>query len=225
MKSFEEEIARLSPKRLALLCLELKSQLDGLRQSSSDLIAIIGMGCRFPGGAHSPEEFWRLLQNGVDAICEVPPGRWDNDRYYDADPAAPGKMYTRCGGFLKEIDQFDAEFFGISPREARRLDPQHRLLLEVSWEALDHVGQSADRLAGSQTGVFVGIGIDDYAKLQLKTLPTSSIDAYTGTGNAFCFAAGRLSYLLGLNGPSLATDTACSTSLVTVHLACQSLRA
>jgi acyl transferase domain-containing protein len=224
MSVFENEIAGLSPKRLALLCLELKGQLDGLRSARPEPIAIIGMGCRFPGGAHTPEEFWRLLEGGVDAVCDLPPGRWDSDAYYDPNPAAPGKMYTRQGGFLKEIDGFDAEFFGISPREVKNMDPQHRLLLEVGWEALEHAGQSADRLAGTQTGVFVGIGIDDYAKLQLKTLPASSIDAYTGTGNAFCFASGRLSYLLGLHGPSIAMDTACSTSLVTIHLACQSLR-
>jgi acyl transferase domain-containing protein len=225
MSRFEDEIAALSPKRLALLCMELKAQLERAQPSHLEPIAVIGMGCRFPGGASSPETFWRLLRDGVDASREVPAERWDTGAYFDPDPAAAGKMYTSRGGFLDRVDAFDPEFFGISPREARSLDPQHRLLLEVGWEALEHAGLAVDRLAGTLTGVFVGIGIDDYAKLQLKTLPASAIDAYTGTGNAFCFAAGRLSYLLGLQGPSMALDTACSTSLVTIHLACQSLRA
>ena len=225
MSGLPDDLAGLSPKRLALLCLELQAQIDGMRQARPEPIAIIGIGCRLPGGASTPEEFWRLLREGVDAVREVPAGRWDAQTYYDPDPAVAGKMYTRSGGFLEPIDQFDPEFFGISPREARSMDPQQRLLLEVSWEALEHAGQPTDRLAGTRTGVFVGIGIDDYAKLQLKTLPASAIDAYTGTGNAFCFAAGRLSYLLGTHGPSIAMDTACSTSLVTIHLACMSLRA
>src|SRR5580704_13348477 len=219
MSDFANEIAGLSPKRLALLCLDLKAELDAAREAPTEPIAIIGMGCRLPGGVNNVGEFWRLLREGTDGVCEVPSGRWDVETYYDANPAAPGKMYTRQGGFLERVDQFDSEFFGISPREARNMDPQQRLLLEVAWEALEHASQPVDQLEGSQTGVFVGIGIDDYAKLQLKNLPTSSIDAYTGTGNAFCFASGRLSYLLGVHGPSIALDTACSSSLVTIHLA------
>lgn len=180
------------------------------------------MGCRFPGGANSPEAFWELLSRGKEAIVPVPSQRWDAEAYYDENPDLPNKTYARYGGFLDAVDQFDPQFFGMTPREAIALDPQQRLLLEVSWEALENAGIAPQKLTGTQTGVFVGIGLDDYAKRQIKQqIP---IDAYTGSGNAFCFASGRLSYFLGLQGPSLAIDTACSTSLVTVHLACQSLR-
>jgi 3-oxoacyl-(acyl-carrier-protein) synthase/acyl carrier protein len=184
-------------------------------------IAIIGMGCRFPG-ASDPTAFWRLLRNGEDAIREVPPDRFDQHAFYDPDPAAPGKMNTRWGGFLDEVDQFDPHFFGISPREAARMDPQQRLLLEVTWEALQDAGQVPERLAGSPTGVFIGIATNDYGRLQWNDL--DRIDAYAGTGNALSIAANRISYLLDFRGPSLAIDTACSSSLVAVHLACCSLR-
>jgi acyl transferase domain-containing protein len=163
-----------------------------------------------------------LLHDGVDAITEVPPDRWDIASYYDPNPDAPGKMYSRHGGFVQQLQEFDPHFFGISPREALSLDPQQRLLLEVSWEALEHANLVPERLSGSQTGVFVGICSHDYA--QILGDRELEIDAYLGTGNAHSVAAGRLSYLLGLRGPSLAIDTACSSSLVTVHLACQSLR-
>src|SRR6266571_5784730 len=207
-----QELAALSPKRLALLCAELEAELESVRGSANEPIAIIGMACRFPG-ADSPEAFWRLLSDGVDAITEVPRDRWDIDALYDPDPERPGKTYSRHGGFIEGVDRFDPLFFGISPREAAAIDPQHRILLEVSWEALEHAGWAPAKLAGSDTGVFMGIGIDDYAKRQLKGSGAFGIDAYTGTGNAFCFAAGRLSYALGLHGPSVALDTACSTSL------------
>jgi len=224
MNSISERVDQLSPLQRALLALkEARAKLEAAERAKTEPIAIIGMGCRFPGNANNPEAFWQLLRNGVDAIREVPADRWDIDAYYDPDPDTPGKMYARYGGFLEQVDQFDPQFFGITPREAASMDPQQRLLLEVSWEALEHSGLSPHKLVGSRTGVFVGIGIDDYAKAQIKT--STPIDAYTGSGNAFCFAAGRLSYVLGLQGPSLAVDTACSTSLVTVHLACQSLRA
>ncbi|MEU8547597.1 type I polyketide synthase [Streptomyces roseoverticillatus] len=183
-------------------------------------IAIIGMGCRFPR-AGNPEEFWQLLLDGVDAISEVPPDRWNADELYDADPAAPGKMITRWGGFLDGVDRFDREFFGISPREASAVDPQQRLLLEVAWEALEDAGQVSTALAGTDTGVFVGISSYDYALLQAPRL--DGIDAYWGTGVALSVAANRISYLLDLRGPSLAVDTACSSSLVALHTACQSL--
>lgn len=184
-------------------------------------IAIIGLGCRFPGAAN-PEAFWRLLQDGVDAITEVAKNRWDVDAFYDRNPATPGKMNTRWGGFLEHVDLFDAEFFGISPREAAGMDPQQRLVLEVSWEALENAGQAPKKLAGGQTGVFIGISTNDYSRRQFGSL--AAINAYTGTGSAFSIAANRLSYLLDLRGPSLAVDTACSSSLVAVHYACQSLR-
>ena len=184
-------------------------------------IAVIGLGCRFPG-ADGPDAFWQLLRDGVDAITEVPSDRWDVEALYNEIPATPGKMNTRWGGFLKEVDRFDPHFFGISPREAARMDPQQRLLLEVSWEALEHAGQVPDELSGSQTGVFVGISSYDYSRLQFSD--PARIDAYAGTGNAHSIAANRLSYVLDLRGPSIAVDTACSSSLVAVHLAMRSLR-
>ncbi|KAM3115390.1 amino acid adenylation domain-containing protein [Phormidesmis sp. 146-33] len=223
MNAFLEQITDLSPKRLALLAVELKSQLDALQQSKTEPIALVGMGCRFPGANH-PAAFWQLLRDGIDPISEVPPERWQVDAYYDPNPNAPGKTYTRWGGFLSQVDQFDPDFFGISSREAISIDPQQRLLLEVAWEALEHAGQAPRDLMGSKTGVFVGIGTSDYANLQARAENPAAIDAYLGTGNGFCFAAGRLSYLLGLQGPSLALDTACTSSLMAVHLACQSLR-
>ena len=185
-------------------------------------IAVIGIGCRFPG-ADSPDAFWRLLRDGVDAIREVPPDRWNVADHDGPDPTAPGRMSTRWGGFLDQVDLFDAQFFGISPREAASLDPQQRLLLEVSWEALEDAGQAPDRLAGTQTGVFVGISSMDYAQLAGR-LSSHAVDVYTSTGNAHSIAANRLSYALDLRGPSVALDTACSSSLVALDLACRSLR-
>jgi acyl transferase domain-containing protein len=173
-------------------------------------------------GADSPAALWKLLQDGRDAITEVPADRWNVDDYYDPVPATPGKMHTRWGGFLDQVDCFDAEFFGISAREACFMDPQQRLVLEVTWEALESAGIVPDRLAGSRTGVFIGISNFDYNRLLCRDF--STMDAYSSTGTILAIAANRLSYLLNLRGPSLAVDTACSSSLVTVHLACQSLR-
>jgi acyl transferase domain-containing protein len=144
-------------KRALFALKDMRTKLDAIEQAKTEPIAIIGMACRFPGDANTPEAFWRLLYNGADAISEVPPDRWDIEAFYDPDPEVPGKMYTRWGGFLKQVDQFDPQFFGISPREAMSLDPQQRLLLEVSWEALERAGLAADKLAESQTGVFLGI--------------------------------------------------------------------
>jgi acyl transferase domain-containing protein/acyl carrier protein len=182
-------------------------------------IAIIGLGCRFPG-AKDPEAFWRLMCNGGDAITEVPPERFDINAVYDPRPGIPGKLNTRWGGFLEQVDQFDPYFFGISPREAAAMDPQQRLLLEVAWEALEDAGQVPDKFAGSQTGVFVGMCNSDYNTLLRDP---AALDVYFTAGVALSVLAGRLSYVLGLQGPSVALDTACSTSLVAVHLACQSL--
>ncbi len=162
------------------------------------------------------------MRNGVDGISEVPLQRWNAQACYDPHQATPGKMNTRWGGFLSEVDQFDPSFFGISPREAARMDPQQRLLLEVAWETLEQAGQAPDQLTASQTGVFIGISSNDYARIQFQD--TNALDAYTGTGNAHSIAANRLSYFLDLRGPSVAIDTACSSSLVAVHQACQSLR-
>ncbi|MEM8533214.1 MAG: aminotransferase class III-fold pyridoxal phosphate-dependent enzyme, partial [Chloroflexota bacterium] len=191
------------------------------KQPHNEPIAIVGVGCRFPG-AENIEAFWDLLIQGTSAIREVPAQRWNADQFYDPTPAIKGKMNTRWGGFLEHIDTFDAPFFGISPREAACMDPQQRLLLEVAWEALEHGGLTSDQLTGTNTGVFVGISTNEYQRLQFSH--PDSIDAYAGTGTALSIAANRLSYLLNLNGPSMAIDTACSSSLVAVHLACQSLR-
>ncbi|MBC7878685.1 MAG: amino acid adenylation domain-containing protein [Anaerolineales bacterium] len=190
-------------------------------KNTNEPIAIIGLSCRFPK-ASNPQAFWELLRNGVDAITEVPPDRWNVDDFYSSDPATPGKVTSRWGGFLDGIDLFDPHFFGISPREATRMDPQQRLLLEVSWEALENAFIPPQSLAGSRTGVFIGISSSDYSRLQFDD--PEKIDAYAGTGNAHSIAANRLSYLFDLRGPSMAVDTACSSSLVAVHLACQSLR-
>ncbi|MDM8558776.1 amino acid adenylation domain-containing protein [Candidatus Parabeggiatoa sp. HSG14] len=188
---------------------------------TNEAIAIIGLGCRFPG-AENPQAFWQLLRDGNDAITEVPLSRWDINAFYDPNPETPDKMNTRWGGFLEKVAEFDPKFFGISPLEANKMDPQQRLLLEVTWEALENAAIAPDKLAGSQTGVFIGISTDDYAHLQSKHKTT--VDSYFGSGNASSIAANRLSYLLDLRGTSVAVDTACSSSLVAVHQACQNLR-
>ena len=184
-------------------------------------IAIIGMACRFPG-AEDSETFWQFLRDGRDAITAVPPERWDSKAFYDPTPATPGKMYTRWGGFLEQVDHFDADFFEIAPREAIFLDPQQRLLLEVTWEALEHAGLAPAQLDNSQTGVFIGISNYDYNRLVCQD--SAYMDAYSSTGTLLAVAANRLSYFFNLRGPSLAVETACSSSLVAVHLACQSLQ-
>lgn len=194
-------------------------------EATAEPIAIIGMSCRFPGGANTPEAFWQLLRGGRDAISEIPVERWNIDAYYDPDPSAPGKMYTRYGGFLQDISKFDAQFFGISPREALRMDPQQRLLVEVAWEALEHAGQAVEGLAGSSTGVFIGMMSNaEYSQLQVKHDDFTYNDPYFGVGGSSSIASGRLSYLFDLQGPTMTVDTACSSSLVSVHLACLSLR-
>lgn len=188
-------------------------------------IAVVGQACRFPGGANRPGAFWELLRDGVDAISDVPPGRWDREAFYSPDPGAPGKMYVCRNGFLRDwpTDRFDAAFFNLSPLEAAGLDPQQRLLLELSWEALEDAGIPADRLLGSRGGVFVGLASADYSQLASQ-LGLPRLDPYVGTGTAMNIAAGRLAYFLGLHGPVMALDTACSSSLVAAHLACRSLR-
>ncbi len=213
----------LSGVKLALLARQKRVELDAARLADAEPIALVGVGCRFPGGADTPERFWRLLRDGVDAIREVPTDRWRVDELYDPDPSAPGKMSTRWGGFLDAVDGFDAAFFGITPREAARMDPQQRLFLEVAWEALESAGQSRERLSGSRSGVFVAAYQNDYARL--LEADREALDAHTSTGTAHSILANRLSFLLNLSGPSLIVDTACSASLVAVHLACQSLRA
>ncbi|WP_342374538.1 acyltransferase domain-containing protein [Myxococcus stipitatus] len=220
----EKLVRGLSPeKRVSLARMLLRSVGEAVPEKRAEPIAIIGMGCRFPGGASDPASFWKLLRGGVDTVQEVPRERWDVDAHYDADPSAPGKMYTRHGTFLEGIDLFDPYFFGIPPRAAANLDPQHRLLLEVTWEALENAGLSPKSLAGSKTGVFIGGATGDYTKLLQGNGP-ERIDVSYLTGSLLTFATGRLSHLLDLQGPNLGVDTACSSSLVAVHLACQSLR-
>jgi acyl transferase domain-containing protein len=161
-----DSAGRLSLQKQALLALEeMQSRLDTVESSRTEPIAIIGIGCRFPGGADDDASYWQLLQDGVDAIREIPASRWNVDAFYDSDPDAPGKMYTRQGGFLDEVDTFDAPFFGISPREAVSLDPQQRLLLEVGWQALENAGVAPHTLVGSKTGVYVGVKENDYTKI------------------------------------------------------------
>nr|QEO74262.1 Beta-ketoacyl synthase [uncultured bacterium] len=201
----------------------LKERIASGQTTGREPIAVVGIGCRFPGGVDGPESFWQLLHDGVDAISEVPPDRWNADALYHSDRETPGTICSRAGGFVPGLDEFDADFFRIAPTEAASLDPQQRLLLEVSWEALEHAGIAAADLAGTESGVFVGICSEDYYRL-LASRELEAIDPYMKSGNAHSVAAGRLSYYLGLRGPSLAVDTACSSSLVAVHLACQSLR-
>jgi myxalamid-type polyketide synthase MxaE and MxaD len=191
------------------------------RETNTD-VALIGLACRLPGGVHTPAAFWELLVDRIDAITEVPPDRFNIDAYYDSRPGIPGRVMTRWGGFLDRIDQFDAAFFGISPREASLMDPQQRLLLELAWEALENGGQIPDQLVGSQTGVYIGLWLNDY-EARLFEDP-ALIDFYMTTGSGRYSASGRLSYMFGFQGPSVTVDTACSSSLVAVHHAVQSLR-
>jgi acyl transferase domain-containing protein/thioesterase domain-containing protein len=203
-------------QRRALLAIdELNAKVERLEHERSESIAIIGMGCRFPGGANDLDAYWNVLRDGRDAISEVPPDRWGG-------PDLDGKIATRYAGFLKDVDVagFDPGFFGLSPREAAAMDPQQRLALEVVWEAIEHAAIPPRRLAGSATGVFLGLFTNDYL---LKHARRTSVDTFMLSGTAFSAAAGRVSYLLGFEGPCVAVDTACSSSLVAVHLACQSL--
>lgn len=181
-------------------------------------IAIIGIGCRFPGDANDPESFWDVLSRGVDAVSEIPSTRWNVKEYYHAVPSS-GKTYSKWGGFINGIEEFDPESFGISPREAARMDPQQRMLLEVTWEALEDAGLPVTSLAGTNIGVFVGISTTDYAYAQIGR----PVDGYTATGGAASISANRISYWLSSTGPSMAVDTACSSALVATHLACQSI--
>lgn len=209
--------------RRALAAIDkLQQQLNHSERAKTEPIVIVGMACSFPGGCSSLEEYWSFLERGGDGIREIPTDRWDVARLYDPDPSIPGTIYCRHGGFLENVDRFDADFFGISPREAQCIDPQHRLLMETAWTALEDAGIVS--LAGLTAGVFTGICLNDYATHQLNATDYTRITPYDGSGNAFCFASGRLSYFLGAQGPSLSVDTACSSSLVALHLACLSLR-
>jgi polyketide synthase 5 len=184
-------------------------------------IAVIGMACRLPGGIDSPERLWEALLRGDDLVTEVPPDRWDADEYYDPQPGVPGRSVTKWGGFLDDVAGFDPEFFGINEREATAIDPQHRLLLETSWEAMEHAGLTRETMADSLTGVFVGLTHGDY---QLLAADAHVVEGpYGFTGSSFSLASGRIAYALGVHGPALTVDTACSSGLTAVHLACHSL--
>ena len=213
------ETEQLSPLKRALLEIrELRAGLEAEKRRRNEPIAILGIGCRYPGAAEGPEAFWELLRRGGDAIGAVPASRWSQDVFAD-------RIASPFGGFVEPLDAFDAAFFGISPREAATMDPQQRLVLELAWEALEHAALPAGALMGSLTGVFIGIGTSDYCLQRSKFAGLQPIDAYVTTGSvSHSVAAGRLAYWLGLQGPALAVDTACSSSLVAVHLACQSLR-
>ncbi|NES19344.1 MAG: GNAT family N-acetyltransferase, partial [Symploca sp. SIO3E6] len=187
-------------------------------------VAIIGMACRFPGDADSPQQYWSLLHDGIDGITEVPPTRWDIEQYYHPEKNQPGKIANRYGGFLTEVDQFEPDFFRISAREALYMDPQQRLLLEEHWKALEDAGINPESLSGTETGIFVGIAFHDYERLQDKYYQEQDLNIYFATGSSTAIGAGRLSYFFQLNGPSITVDTACSSSLSAVHLACQSIR-
>lgn len=203
---------------------DLKARLARHEQERAEPIALIGMGCRFPGGANSAEAYWEMLRDGVDAISEVPPQRWDLEQLHDPDNGAPGKMCSRFGGFIDDVDAFDAAFFGISPREAESMDPHQRVLLEVCWAALEHANIVPDSLFGSSTGVYIGVSSMDQVIQRMGEAALSEIGPYHGTGCAMAPIAGRVSYLLGLNGPSFVVDTACSSSLLSLHLAAEGLR-
>jgi acyl transferase domain-containing protein/SAM-dependent methyltransferase/acyl carrier protein len=217
---------KLSAVKQAFLALEeAEGKLAAIERERSEPIAIIGIGCRFPGGADSALSFWKNLRNGVSAITEVPRDRWDIDAYYDSNPEAPGKMATRWGAFIDGVDCFDADFFGITPREARSMDPQQRILMEIAWEALADAGHAdLEELEGSETGVYVGIASDDYAQMQMAAKGLEGIDTYYASGAARSIASGRLAYHFGFHGPAVSIDTACSSSLLAVHQACRSLK-
>lgn len=222
MTSLAERAAQLSPNARAALARELVRAGTTFPTDICEPVAVVGIGCRFPGNVTGPESFWQLLADGVDTIEQVPPDRWDADAFYDPDPSASGRMTTKWGGFVSDVDAFDADFFGITPREAVAMDPQHRMLLEVAWEALEHAGIPPDSLSGTRTGVMMGLSSWDYTIVNIER--RADIDAYLSTGTPHCAAVGRIAYLLGLRGPAVAVDTACSSSLVAIHLACQSLR-
>ena len=198
------------------------ASVEGLMEPASGF-AIVGYAARFPGAADA-EQFWQVLREGRDAVSEVPEDRWDVDAFYNPDPDAPGKIATRRGGFVDDVTGFDAPFFGMSAREVSMLDPQHRILLETAWRAVEHSGTAPTALANTNTGVFIGLATHDYLAMASSELSYAEIEAYLAIGTSASAAAGRISYRFGLQGPAVAVDTACSSSLVAIHQACQALR-
>ena len=198
-----------------------KERSDGARSD----IAIVGIACRLPGVSNTVDRFWDLLREGRDGVIDIPRTRWHNEHYYNPDPTVPGKLYVTQGGFLGEpVDLFDEAFFGIGSKEAEYMDPQHRLLLEVSWEAFEDAGLTQPQLTNSRTGVLIGICTRDYNDLIMQEPDPSYTNPYVATGNSYSTATGRISYMFDLRGVSSPIDTACSSSSVSTHLACQSLR-
>ncbi len=224
MSDLSQRLAGLSPAQRTLLEQRLAAKQSPSPQPTAEPIAIIGMACRFPG-APNLAAFWQLIRDRRSAVAEVPADRWDPDEFYDPTGETPGKMSVRWAALVDSPADFDPQFFGITPREAARMDPQQRLLLEVAWEAMENAGRPADQMAGTRTGVFVGIGGTDYSKIAVPYDDYyQRIDAHMGTGNALSIAANRLSYIFDLHGPSAAVDTACSSSSLAVHFAVESLR-
>ncbi len=220
MSDLAQRLANLTPAQRKLL----EQRMAAGPKPTAEPIAIVGMSCRF-AGARSLADYWRVIREGIEATSEVSPLRWDIDELYDPTGTQSGKMSTRWGGFVDDIDQFDPQFFGIAPREAARMDPQQRLLLEVAWETLENAGHPADRMGGTKTAVFVGIGGTDYSKVPSQFVDYyHHIDAHVGTGNALSIAANRVSYIFDFHGPSAAVDTACSSSSLAIHMAVESLR-
>ncbi|WP_275571165.1 type I polyketide synthase [Mycolicibacterium vanbaalenii] len=219
MKTTFDRISAMSAEQRGKLAEQFEK---ASRVAGAEPIAVVGIGCRLPGGVTGPDSYWELLENGTDAITEVPADRWDGDAFYDPDPMAPGRMPTKWGAYLDDVSGFDADFFGITPREAAAMDPQQRVLLEVAWEALENAGLAPDTLSETRTAVMMGVYYTEYQNSSAGNPDT--IDAYSATGNAHSVTVGRIAYLLGLKGPAVAVDTACSSSLVSIHLACQSLR-
>ncbi|MEM0968655.1 MAG: polyketide synthase, partial [Verrucomicrobiota bacterium] len=184
-------------------------------------LAIVGIGCRFPGGVENPQGFWEMLAGGESGIVEVPKDRWDWERYYHPDTSIPRRMHTRWGGFLHNVDRFDAQFWGISPREALRMDPQQRWLLECAWESLEDGGYRAGKLQGTRTGVYIGIASNDYAQVGMTS--PQDVDVHTNSGSTLSIASNRIAYLLDLKGPALSVDTACSSALVAINIGCKDI--
>ncbi len=223
MTSPEQTSVSAHTLKSAYLTMErLQRRIEEYERARTEPVAVVGVGCRFPGGVTDTDTYWRMLTDGTDAVGDIPADRWDHDAFYDEEAGKPGKIYTRSGAFLDGLDRFDHEFFGISRREALAMDPHQRLALEVCWEALENAGQAPSGLAGSDTGVFLGTASSDHVTSRLRR--PEDVTAYTSSGAAASFVPARIAYLLDLRGPNIAVDTACSSSLLAVHQACQSLR-